>query len=126
MKIIVENKTTLPISLLLAHIQKSAAPDAPARQTYSRNLTVCRRSNKMSKRVILIERNIAVRRDKFIIDYEDVSLAVALVRAVAVAEMGRVSNSGQQYCYCTTFADCVVYTDKNQYSDRFIIRGRSR
>lgn len=45
----------------------------------------------------------------------------AIRRVVRVVEMGRISNSGENYCYATAFTDCVVITDKNMKSDRFIV-----
>ena len=42
-----------------------------------------------------------------------------------VLKLGRISNHDTQYCSATLFGEvpnqCVVYTDKNKKSDKFIV-----
>ena len=47
-----------------------------------------------------------------------------LVVVGEVIEKGRISNNGKQYCYATRFTgptSCVVVTDLNKCSDRFVV-----
>jgi len=54
-----------------------------------------------------------------------VSDLVCLEMVVDVINEGRVSNNCKQYCYATRFktseGPCLVFTDLNKRSDRFVI-----
>ena len=45
----------------------------------------------------------------------------ALLYVQSVIEGGRISNQYKQFCYATRFESCVIYTDLNKKSDRFVI-----
>lgn len=53
-----------------------------------------------------------------------ISDSEAILRVFSVIQEGRISASryGAQYCFATRFKDCMVISDKNKKSDRFIIR----
>lgn len=67
--------------------------------------------------------------EKIIIDNRsDLDIHVCLNVVQSVINMGRISNDGKQYCYCSSFKydgnDYMVSTDLNKKSDRFVIQNQ--
>jgi len=56
-----------------------------------------------------------------------ISMADALDYAKEVVKMGKICNKNTQYCYVTEFKDkTMVYSDKNEKSDKLTIRRGER
>ncbi len=63
---------------------------------------------------------------KIIIQNEsDLEMTDAISLSLNVVKMGRISNDGKQYCYCSTFTvsdkGYAVYSDLNKDSDRLVV-----